>query len=159
LVVTVVVLAFSNFRIKREQEGKDEALRQARINEEDANTQRAIAQENANEKERQRLIAVERQKAARAAELLARRRLYAAQVNLAFQAWEAGDATRVMELLESQRPRPGEEDLRGFEWYHLWRRCHSGRRWVVHRDGGTVLAYSPDGKTLACGSADGTLKF
>jgi WD40 repeat protein len=80
-------------------------------------------------------------------------------MNLAYQAWEAGDAARVLELLESQRPATGEEDLRGFEWYHLWRRCHSGRRWAVHGDGGTVVAFSPDGKTLASGTADATVKF
>jgi hypothetical protein len=48
---------------------------------------------------------------------LARRRFYAAQLNLAMQAWHAGELPRVLELLESQRPRAGQDDLRGFEWY------------------------------------------
>ena len=37
---------------------------------------------------------VVRQKAAQTAELLSRRRFYAAQVNLAYQAWEAGEPAR-----------------------------------------------------------------
>jgi hypothetical protein len=27
--------------------------------------------------------------------------------------------------VEAYRPRPGEEDLRGWEWYYLRKRCHS----------------------------------
>jgi WD40 repeat protein/serine/threonine protein kinase len=159
LLLTVVVLALSNLRIMREQEAKDEALRQAKINEVAANTQKSIAQGNAAEAKRQQGIAEAEAKRAREQERLARRRFYAAQVNLAYQAWEGGDGARVLELLESQRPVSDQEDLRGFEWYHLWRRCHSGRRWAVHGHGGTVVAFSPDGKTLASGTADGTVKF
>ena len=40
-------------------------------------------------------------------EALAQRRFYAAQINLAYHAWEDGDVGRVADLLESQRPPPG----------------------------------------------------
>ena len=46
--------------------------------------------------------------------LLARRRFCAAQMNLAQQAWEAGNAAQVLALLESQRPRLDQDDLRSF---------------------------------------------
>jgi WD40 repeat protein/serine/threonine protein kinase/tetratricopeptide (TPR) repeat protein len=166
LLLTVVVLIGSNLSISRAIKQKDAALgekdqalteRDDALKEAQDNLTEAHKQEKLAKQESQR--AADQQKIAEGKELLARRRFYAAQVNLAYQAWEAGEGARVLELLESQRPRPGEEDLRGFEWYHLWRRCHSGRRWVVHRDGGTVLAFSLDGKTLASGSAHGTLKF
>jgi serine/threonine protein kinase/WD40 repeat protein len=48
-----------------------------------------------------------------------RRTLYAASLNLAQAAWETGDAVRTFDLLRQQIPRPGEDDLRGFEW-HYW---------------------------------------
>src|SRR5262249_6267377 len=57
-------------------------------------------------------------------ELSNRRLLYAAHMNLAMQAWEINDIGRVRELVESHIPKPGEEDMRGFEWYYLWRICH-----------------------------------
>lgn len=52
---------------------------------------------------------------ARRGELTARRYLYGTHINQAHQAWEAGHIRRVLDLLEAQIPRPGQEDLRGFE--------------------------------------------
>src|SRR5438876_11973189 len=45
-----------------------------------------------------------------------RRNLYASQMNVAFQSWQAGDAERARTFLTNQIPRAGEEDLRGWEW-------------------------------------------
>ena len=53
------------------------------------------------------------------------RTLYAAHMNLAQHAWEAGDIRRVRELLERAPSQAGESDLRGFEWYYLYRLCHA----------------------------------
>lgn len=67
---------------------------------------------------------------AEAEELSGRRHLYAAHVNLARRAWEEGNARRALELLEVHCPKPGQEDLRGFEWYYLWELCQqAGRSW------------------------------
>src|SRR5207249_2947906 len=49
-----------------------------------------------------------------------RRNLYASDMNVAYQSWLAGDAERARTLLTNQIPRAGEEDLRGWEWRHLW---------------------------------------
>ncbi|HKR58176.1 MAG TPA: serine/threonine-protein kinase, partial [Pyrinomonadaceae bacterium] len=57
-------------------------------------------------------------------ELFSRRLLYAAHMNLAMKAWEALDIGQMQELIESHIPKPGEEDMRGFEWYYLWRLYH-----------------------------------
>src|SRR5262249_27465878 len=54
-----------------------------------------------------------------------RRTTYAAHMSLAQHAWEAGAIGRVVELLEQHRPEAGETDLRGFEWYYLYRLCHA----------------------------------
>src|SRR5262249_13758733 len=77
-----------------------------------------------------------------------------AQTNLAQQAWEAGQPSRVLELLESLRPKFDQEDLRGFEWYYLWRLCHPGFRSTLRGHTGPIcgLAFSADGRTLASNS-------
>src|SRR5215510_7712836 len=88
-----------------------------------------------------------------------RRLLFAAHMNLAQQAGEEADVGRVDELLESYRPQSGGEDLRGFEWYYLWRLSH--RCLSILRHNGVVrsVAFSPDGKRLATGSWDHTVKL
>jgi WD40 repeat protein/serine/threonine protein kinase len=89
--------------------------------------------------------------------------LYAAHMSLAQHAWEGDDigrdTARVVELLEQQRPKRSEDDLRGFEWHYLNRLCHSE---LLTLKGHTAwvgsVAYSPDSKRLASISRDKTAK-
>jgi WD40 repeat protein len=75
-----------------------------------------------------------------------RRLLYAAEINLAAQAWEAASAARTETLLDRHLPAPGQEDLRGFEWFHLWWLVHGDPRGVSGTvENATAIAYSPDG--------------
>jgi WD40 repeat protein/tRNA A-37 threonylcarbamoyl transferase component Bud32 len=73
------------------------------------------------------------------AERLARRYQYAADVGLARRLLEGSmhriDRDRVDELLRRHRPQPGQTDLRGFEWYYLWR--------LYHRERLTIYGQSP----------------
>jgi WD40 repeat protein len=89
-----------------------------------------------------------------------RQHLYAAQMNHAWRAWQAGDLWRVRTLLDEQVPQAGEEDLRGFEYYYLRDTCLAPRLEKGRLDGhhGIVfgVAYSPDGKLLATASEDRT---
>jgi uncharacterized delta-60 repeat protein len=85
-------------------------------------------------------------------ELEKSRLLYASHMNLAQQAWEKTDIARVMELLEGQLPKPGQADLRSFEWYYLWQLCHSELFTLQHTDPVQSIAFSPDGKILAVGT-------
>jgi hypothetical protein len=55
---------------------------------------------------------------------LQRRTRYAAEMNLVQSAYTAGNLSEVGRLLEAQRPKPGESDLRGFEWHYLNRNFH-----------------------------------
>ena len=54
---------------------------------------------------------------------------YALQIQKAQDYWNQHppNIERMRALLEAQRPKDGEEDLRGFEWHHLWHRCHSDK--------------------------------
>jgi WD40 repeat protein len=45
---------------------------------------------------------------------------YTSDMNLAQQAWDDGHLLRARELLDAHVPKPGEPDLRGFEWRYLW---------------------------------------
>jgi WD40 repeat protein len=82
-----------------------------------------------------------------------RRSLYAARINLAHQAWVAGNTERVLDLLDSLRPAPGQADLRGFEWYYLWRLGRAERLDLKGQLGPVrAVAFAPDGKTVATAS-------
>ncbi|HXP63114.1 MAG TPA: serine/threonine-protein kinase, partial [Dongiaceae bacterium] len=112
------------------------------------------ALKNAEEAGRQARVASEQ-------ELLARRRFYAAEMNLAMQAWQAGDLPRTLELLETQRPAQGQSDLRSFEWFHLWNLANARLRTTLPGHAASVggLAFSPDGKTLASCGWDSSIRF
>jgi WD40 repeat protein len=113
----------------------------ALANEEKANDNAAMA-----EKERDEVKALNGQ---------LRRTLYAAHMNLAQHALAAGGTARVRELLEHHHPKPGESDLRGFEWYYLYRLCSSDVLSLKHTGIVRSVAYSPDGKRLASAGGPG----
>lgn len=92
-------------------------------------------------------------------EAVYRRVLYAAEMNLAQQAWQRGDAARVVELLGRHVPRTGARDPRGFEWHQLWHATHAYRRvYAGHTAPVTALDLSPDGRRLATAAWDGTAR-
>ena len=77
-------------------------------------------------------------------------------MNLAQAAWESGDARRTLELLRPWVPKPGEEDLRGFEWHYWNRQAHQETRSVrlegltpAERAAGLLGGLSRDGTRAA----------
>ncbi|MHC4434328.1 MAG: protein kinase domain-containing protein, partial [Planctomycetota bacterium] len=83
-------------------------------------------------------------------ELVARRRAYAADVNLAQQALATNDIGRAVMLLERQKPGPGQEDLRGWEWCYLWSQTRADEHEMLFSGPNrlTGLEYSSDGRFL-----------
>ena len=86
-------------------------------------------------------------------EAAARLNAYVADINLAQQSLREDNYGRAVQLLEMHRPRPGEPDLRGFEWRYLWQLSQGDEHVALPGQGGSVqsLAVSPDGVWLAVG--------
>jgi WD40 repeat protein len=103
-------------------------------------------------------VAIRQRNIARAAEETNRRQLYAAQMALAEQAWEDAGVARMLDLLNNHIPKPGQEDLRGFEWYHLWGLGHSELRSFRHGNVMVPVVFFPDNRRVATGGSDGTVK-
>jgi WD40 repeat protein len=86
-----------------------------------------------------------------------RRLLYDSEINLAQQALNANNLGRARQLLNRQKPQPGEEDLRGWEWRYLWQLTRSGALvTLTNRNVDAIsVSFSPDGKVLAAGWSQG----
>jgi len=87
----------------------------------------------------------------------ARRNLYAADINLAHQAWLQSNLGKARRLLARTRPLPGQEDLRGWEWRYLWSLTRGDDAGEVARFAGSVfhLAFGDDGRSVAVGLMGG----
>src|SRR5262249_25158905 len=82
-------------------------------------------------------------------------------MSLADQALEADDLRQARTLVEAYRPRPGEEDLRGWEWRYLWQQTRDASEATLrgHEDEVTSVAFSADGSKLASGRYGGTIRI
>jgi eukaryotic-like serine/threonine-protein kinase len=86
--------------------------------------------------------------------------LYFQRITLAHRAWQDNEGARAEAFLLACAPLAGRRDLRGWEWRYLMRLCHSDLLTLVGHDGGpTALSFSPDGKLLASGGYDTTVRL
>ncbi len=111
----------------------------------------AIGQKQEAVKQRQEAVK-QRQEAVRQRDH-ARRLLYVLDMNLAQRAFESGNVGLGRGLLESYlvADPAGQEDLRGFEWYYLWR-LYNGQ--LATFDGTDDIAFSRNGAVFATATAD-----
>lgn len=82
---------------------------------------------------------------------------YAIQIKLADSLQADDPAGLLGETLKTLRPAAGLEDLRGFEWYHLWRVARRELRLRGHHSDVNTAAFSPDGRMCASGADDGEI--
>jgi WD40 repeat protein/serine/threonine protein kinase len=158
-VLTVLILGgvFSTWQAIRARQAERHAKGEARR----ALQAEATAKEQSAAAEQQRRRAEVGEAAARQRELEASRNLYASDMNLANDALETKNVGYALELLDRHRPRPGQPDLRGWEWRYLWKQTRSDALQALGSHSNTVndAVFSPKGDLLATSSADRTVKL
>jgi WD40 repeat protein len=92
---------------------------------------------------------------------LAHERLYAADMNLVHQALLSDNLRQARALLQNHVPKPGQADLRGFEWRYLWLQSQGDELFSLpgSTNQASVLAFSPDDRLLGLGFMNGPTKL
>jgi WD40 repeat protein/predicted Ser/Thr protein kinase len=115
----------------------------------------AIVRINTARKDAQRAQTNEAQgrRRAEAQELAARKKAYASDMKLLQVALAADELDRAQELLNRQRPQPGEQDLRGWEWRYFWQFCQGDEAFTLCKRSNSIhsVSFSRDGSLLAVG--------
>ena len=148
LVLAVGIIA-STWQSVRATRAKRDALA--------AQAQESIQREKAVASEQKAVAAqaneIKLREQAEAQELIARQRAYASDMNAAAQAMTGNNLGRAQDLLNRQRPQPGQKDLRGWEWRYLWQQTRSDALFTLCQESGEIysLAASSDGNWLAVG--------
>src|SRR5262249_40213077 len=145
-------------RADRNARELEKALAEAKQERQQALNQRAIAEQQRTLALRQQSLAVQQRDRAERQEKENRQLLYAAEMNLAGQAWEDAGTPRMMDLLNSQVPKPGQQDLRGFEWDYLWNLGNSELQSFRHGHTIASVSFFPDNKRLVTSSDDPVIR-
>ncbi len=116
--------------------------------------QRQVAQSNEKKAIDAEANAVAARARAQAQELIACRRFYASDMNVAMQAVRENNLGYAQDLLDRQRPQAGDSDLRGWEWHYLWGQTRTDASFTLCQQPAEIgsLAVSPDGLSVAIGS-------
>ncbi|HEY1111832.1 MAG TPA: protein kinase, partial [Opitutaceae bacterium] len=90
-------------------------------------------------------------------ERAARRIAYASDMNRVQDALSNGNLGLAAQLLNRQRPKAGQDDLRGWEWRYLWQFCQNDTQSLFPKKNHpySTLSLSADGQWLAAGEETG----
>src|SRR5262249_10376275 len=84
---------------------------------------------------------------------------YAGTVALVGNRWKEGQIAPLWERLNEERPRPDQEDVRGFEWHYLWGQVARLRTQRRHENPVVAIGFSRDGRLHLSVGEDHTLKL
>ena len=108
----------------------------------------------------ERLRAERNEALARQSERRLAENLYAADISLAQKSLSDHNLGRARQLLEQHRPRSGQSDLRGWEWYYLWQEAHSDAETEFELPPGSKgLAICPRGRWLGVSSGTNRIEL
>ena len=98
---------------------------------------------------------------AQANELAMRQIAYASDMSLVQLALRWNNLGRAWVLLDRNRPKAEEKDLRGWEWRYLWQACRSDHAFELPSQGYSLYAVdlSPDGRLLATSDFSGCVNL
>jgi WD40 repeat protein/tRNA A-37 threonylcarbamoyl transferase component Bud32 len=118
-----------------------EAVAKANADQASTNEAAALRAEAETKQERDRVAASERTLA---------RTLYASRLNSLQIAYDANDVERAIQIHQSMIPKPGEADLRGFEWHYWARQFRTDKTFFAPPEtGGSASCFvSPDGTRI-----------
>ena len=149
LVAGVVVSTWQAIRATVAEQAARSSEQTARLSERAARLSEQVAEKRKDEADEAKQLAEQRRDELSAVNDNLRRANYVADMNLARLALDENNLGRTRELLEKHRPRPGETDLRGFEWHYLRRLFQRDLLTVKAHVGGVAsVAFMPDGKRL-----------
>jgi len=115
--------------------------------------ERTLAERQEQLAQEQRVLALEQKAEAVRHRAAAQQNLYYADIGLAQRDWQQGQISRMLTLLERHIPKPGETDLRGWEWYYLLSLPHQDLLTLRgHVEPVQALCWSPDGRHVASAS-------
>lgn len=84
---------------------------------------------------------------------------YAADMKLAFEAWNNSHVAHSVQLLKRYQGQPADHDPRTFAWHLLWRLCNRHSLELGGHVGDVYcVAFAPDGQLLATSGKDGTAR-
>ncbi len=143
---------------KQEEIAVREARRadELRIEEQNTRKRAQLAEQRATAAAREMSRLAESEQQARAEK---EKLLYSAQMNIAMQAVERGNMRRASDLIANYGPGTLLADLRGFEWYYLWRLLNeAGSTSMQHGNHVFSVAVTPNSKKLVTGSGSATIQ-
>ncbi|MFN0124399.1 MAG: protein kinase domain-containing protein, partial [Blastocatellia bacterium] len=145
--------------VEAERSRAENALTTAEQRRKQADAARAEANQQRAAAEAERNVAQTQRQRAEQSEKLQRQLLYAAQMKLAHQAWDKANVERTQELLDAHVPSAGQEDLRGFEWYYLWRLAHNDLATLRHTEAVVSIVQTPGGARLVSQTSNGDIRI